>query len=374
MTVLSGMNWLRAIAALLVVLYHLNQHLPLGGLSPLGIDIHRMFGHLSIMVSVFFMLSGFFRSLSYWKVIQSPENIPSLWPSLKERYMRIAPAYYIMLIVSLLVTYLLYGTTGLNIGAFLSGFVFLSWISPDTIFPVLLNGPLWFISIDMIGWIMTSLFMMGICRIWKLYYIPYFLIIAMIMLGLHSLWIHLPWPEAHGVSAIWFPVYNPFLFFLHFLFGIGAAGIVTWLKWRGQVSNMWFDIGCSITVLASILSIWIVRYQDDWISYPHWPYHFPWMTSMIAIIMICLPFTKYIGRYVDNSFFIFTAKISYSLFLTHALIIAILWKYLFPEPLTLTLWMMYSGVTLIISYITAWILYRYIEVPCIPKKKVKPIQ
>jgi hypothetical protein len=215
------------------------------------------------------MLSGFFRSLSYWKLIQTPESMQLFLPSLKDRFLRIAPAYYIMLIVSLLATYLVSGISALNIPAFLSGFTFLSWASPDTIFPVLLNGPLWFISLDMMGWILTSLFMMGIFKIHKKYYIPYFLIVAIVMLGLHSLWIHLPWPHAEGVSSIWFPVYNPFLFFLHFLFGIGAAGIVTWLRGRGQQASIYFDIGYLITTLVAIMSIWIVRDQGDWLSFPN---------------------------------------------------------------------------------------------------------
>lgn len=173
MNLLSGMTGLRALAALFVIIYHLNQHFPTSGMGYFGIGIHQFIEHFSIMVSVFFMLSGFFRSLSYWKVIQTPESIPLFFPSLKERFLRIAPAYYIMLLVSLIATYAISGISGINISAFLVGFTFLTWISPDTLFPVLLNGPLWFISLDMMGWIMTSLFMMGILKIKKTYYIPY---------------------------------------------------------------------------------------------------------------------------------------------------------------------------------------------------------
>lgn len=368
MNILSGMNWLRAIAALLVVIYHLNQHLPLSNLSTLTIGIYQSIGHLSIMVSVFFMLSGFFRSLSYWKNIKTPESIPQFFPSLKDRFFRIAPAYYTMLIISLIATYIIQWYTNLNFPAFFSGFFFLSWISPETLFPVLINGPLWFISFDMIGWIFTSLFMMGICKINIKYYVPYSISVIILTLILHNIWIYLPWQSSSGISSVWFPVYNPFLFFLHFLFGIFSAGIVTWLKNRLQTSNILFDGATLISILGIAIYIWNIRAQNDWGSIPDGPYHFPFITSMIAIIMISLPFTRSIWNLLDNTFFTFTAKISYSLFLIHALVVVTLLEYVFKDPLTILTWIYFSITTLTVSCFLAWLMYRYIEIPCIPKK------
>ena len=117
------------------------------------------------MVSLFFMLSGFFRAMSYWKVIDTPERMPQFFPSLKERFARIAPAYYVVLVLSFILSCAVYGLDGTDISAFLVGFTFLSWVSADTLFPVLLNGPLWFIAFDMMGWIFTSLVMMGYMRV-----------------------------------------------------------------------------------------------------------------------------------------------------------------------------------------------------------------
>ena len=114
MNLLTGMNWLRALAALFVVIYHLNQHLPTSGFGYFGWGIHQFIWHLSIMVSVFFMLSWFFRSLSYWKNIDTPSSIPSFYISLKDRFFRIAPAYYVMLILSALATYYISGISGIN--------------------------------------------------------------------------------------------------------------------------------------------------------------------------------------------------------------------------------------------------------------------
>ncbi|MBX9809773.1 acyltransferase [Candidatus Gracilibacteria bacterium] len=369
MNLLSGMNGLRALAAILVVVYHLNQHLPTQNLSEGYISAHQFVEHFSIIVSVFFILSGFFRSLSYWKNIDTPEKIPQFFPSLKDRFIRIAPAYYVMLILSLIVTYLLWGKDGINIPAFFTGFFFLTWLSPDTIFPVLINGPLWFISMDMIGWILTSFVMWGFFQIPKQYKIIYFPIIIATVVALHFIWISLPWKTGSGISSIWFPTYNPFLFFLHFIFGILSAGVVTWLRGKKISNHIYFDLIFGVSVIMLALFIWIIRDQNDWaLSYPNGPYHFPWIPALISIIVTVVPFSRYVGNILDNVFLTFTAKISYSLFLTHALVMVLLDAYIFPKDLTINLWMIYCITTVILSYISAWLLYRFVEVPCISRK------
>lgn len=100
---LTGLSGLRGLAALIVIYYHLSQHRTTVGLSEMSWDIYQLTEHLVFVVSVFFILSGFFRSLSYWKKLEKNEPIPRLLPSLKERFFRIAPSYYLALIVSLIV-------------------------------------------------------------------------------------------------------------------------------------------------------------------------------------------------------------------------------------------------------------------------------
>jgi peptidoglycan/LPS O-acetylase OafA/YrhL len=130
---------LRALAALIVILYHLNQLRPTSGLSRLDWGLYQTTEHLVFVVSVFFMLSGFFRALSYHKAADAVKEMPGFWTSLRERWLRIAPAYYVMLIVSLAVNWFLRGSDGFSLTAWLSGFVFLNWVSADTFFPILSN-------------------------------------------------------------------------------------------------------------------------------------------------------------------------------------------------------------------------------------------
>jgi peptidoglycan/LPS O-acetylase OafA/YrhL len=94
----------------MVILYHLNQFRPTAGLSLLDWSIYQTTEHLVFVVSVFFMLSGFFRALSYYKAIEAGREMPGFWTSLRDRWLRIAPAYYVMLIVSLIISLFLRGT------------------------------------------------------------------------------------------------------------------------------------------------------------------------------------------------------------------------------------------------------------------------
>jgi peptidoglycan/LPS O-acetylase OafA/YrhL len=98
-------------------------------------------------------------------VIDTPEKMPQFWLSLQERWFRIAPAYIFILIISVIVTGYIHGINAIDIPSFLAGITFTTWMSPDTLFPAILNGPLWFVSFDMIGWILTSLCMMGLFSI-----------------------------------------------------------------------------------------------------------------------------------------------------------------------------------------------------------------
>jgi peptidoglycan/LPS O-acetylase OafA/YrhL len=224
----------------------------------------------------------------------------------------------------------------------------------------------------MMGWIFVSLVMMGYMKIRSaqctvhstrgIIQILYWTSIIIILLILHFVWISLPWPDGTGVAGSWFPTYNPFLFALHFLAGIAVAGAVTWLRSKKQLPHRGFDLALFGAFTLLIVSLWHIRDTADWsYSWPVGPYHFPWLTFLLAIIMITLPYTRYIGRWLDNRFLSFTAGLSYSLFLMHMVVIDLFMTYLFTMPLTFGLWIWLAIATLVLSYIFAYLLSRYVE-------------
>lgn len=65
------------------------------------------------------------------------------------------------------------------------------------------------------------------------------------------------------------------------------------------------------------------------VSFPKSPYHFPFVAILLSLSMLVLPYGKYLGKLLDNVLFAFIAKISFSLYLFHALIIGLLCRFVF---------------------------------------------
>ncbi len=365
LTGLAGLRWL---AALIVIYYHLNQHRTTVGLSERSWDIYQFTEHLVFVVSVFFIFSGFFRALTYWKKIEKNERIPQFFPSLKERFFRIAPLYYLALTSTLIYVAFTSDITWETIIRFFSWILFLNWISPITFFPVDHNGPLWFVAYDMLGWILISLFMMLVAKFWKKYFFCLFVIIFGFLIASHYAWISIPWSHTEWIVGEWFPTYNPFLFGLHFMLWVLGAYIVTHIKQKNIFYDA-FSIGI-ISLLGYIL--WDIRASDDWsYSWPVWPYHFPLVPLLIMGLVVALPFTRYIGRLLDNPILVFYSRISYSLYLFHALVIVILRQYLFTWVyLEFHTWIFFSWIVVLISTLLSYWLMRWYE-PIFDQKESK---
>ncbi len=389
---LSWLTWLRGLAALIVVYYHLNQLRDTSDMPWLTWDIYQFTEHLVFVVSFFFMTSGLFRSIPYWRSILYEWDVPAFLPALRDRVYRIAPAYYLALIASFGLIAFWREVDISDFVRLISGFAFLSWVSPTTFFPVEINGPLWFIAYDMMGWILVSWVMMGLVKIVKRYqgvvtyknstleHIPtgwqrggifswrilmivcsVFLTSIAALLIFHFVWISLPWIPWSSVVGVWFPTYNPFLFGLHFLLGAIAWGII--ICCQAVKSRITYDMISIVLMIGLFAFLWRIRGAEDWdYSWPHGPYHFPLVPLLVACILICLPFTRYVWLLLDNRIFLFFAKISYSLYLFHMLIIAILRKYFFYDvPLWFYNWSIFSISVLVCSIWVAWIMWKYVE-------------
>lgn len=157
-----------------------------------------------IAVSFFFIIGGLYRSTPYWQSILRDAEMPPTSTTLLHRLFRIAPPYYVALIGSFALALILGRLTDHATLQLATGFAFLSWIHPITFFPVEINGPLWFISYDMMGTLMILGLMLALKRIPKKYAfpgIPLGIVTgAAVLLGLHFVFISLPFPPVDGVA------------------------------------------------------------------------------------------------------------------------------------------------------------------------------
>jgi peptidoglycan/LPS O-acetylase OafA/YrhL len=93
-----------------------------------------------------------------------------------------------------------------------------------------------------------------------------------------------------------------------------------------------FDVVSVLSFVFLGYFLWQIRDLSDWeYSWPHGPYHFPFTMIGIIGIMISLPYSRYLGKLLDSRFLSFIAKISYTLYVFHVLVIVILRRYIFTD-------------------------------------------
>ena len=113
---LAGINGLRALACLSVIIYHLNQHRSVTALSEWNWDLYQFVEMWPIAVSLFFILTAITNSLPFWRSILRDMPVPKTRDIFMSRFFRIAPAYYAVLVFTFFLTILL---NGYSDGAFI---------------------------------------------------------------------------------------------------------------------------------------------------------------------------------------------------------------------------------------------------------------
>lgn len=115
---------LRALAALAIVLLHVSLQfafLPGGVAGSLGELPDRVFSALAVAVNVFFVLSGYLIARPFVRAYLDGEPVPRVGRYLRNRALRILPAYWAVLTVLLL----LYGTVASGVWGVVGTYTFL---------------------------------------------------------------------------------------------------------------------------------------------------------------------------------------------------------------------------------------------------------
>jgi peptidoglycan/LPS O-acetylase OafA/YrhL len=362
---IAWLSWLRWLAMIIIVYYHLHQVRSIDSLALWDWLLYQFSALLPVVVCVFFILGGFLRSLSYWKVIYEWGTTPSFWKWVKDRFSRIAPLYYFVLIASL--SWMVY--LGIpDWKSFLVGLTFFSWISPDTFFPAAKNWPLWFVAYDMMGNLIVMIVMTWItstqytvhsaqsCKVWKI--ISKLMFAFLLLLSLHFLFISLPFTQSTGIVWEWFPYYNPFIFGIQYLMGAAIWGV--YYRFRHIEKSPLGDILFVVSIFAIVYFLLsILGATDIAYSMPQSPFRFPFVPLFFSLAVTALLFARYIPKWLDNKILLFIASISYPLYLTHALIIDMLRHLVFGyAPMVHGKWEIFILVAVSISLLVAWIFMK----------------
>lgn len=387
---LIGSDGIRALACLAVIGHHINQRLAMEAQSNFIKELQSFFLMGNTGVSVFFVLSGFLLSYPFWKKYLDNKSFPSIKDYAIKRAARIMPGFYIALVTSMAVILLLKIDTPDFGVRFLAGFTFMAGFNYKTFFPSDINGPLWSISFEVFCYFIMPLFMFGLYKIsgkkrsftkgilfWVGASIVTFIGNALIHQYLTPDDFQRGWQYGNeGGAKYWMPNYNVVGFFEHFTIGIFAAGITVKLfSVKESLSKMHkyylFDFIGAVSLISSFILLYLFRHTPEFsYSFQNQPYFYPFYTLLIGIALIALSQSIIVGRFVDNFFFRYTAKVSFGLYIWHYLfiyIVSYLWvkDYQYMGVYSLSRWAMVSLAIIVVSYITATLSYEFIEKPII---------
>ncbi|WP_150267177.1 acyltransferase family protein [Paenibacillus tepidiphilus] len=393
----TGADGIRAFACLSVILHHLSQRLAMPAQKHWLQEVQSVVLLGNSGVSLFFVLSGFLLAFPFWKAYLEHEAYPSIRTYALRRAARIMPGFYVSFLVCLLLVWRLDIHTEYLWRRIITGLTFTTGFHYTTFFPSELNGPFWSISFEVFCYMLMPLFMALLFRLGKRRSfgkaVLFWVIVFGLILAANSL-VHqwfTPGENSRGWqygmiggAKYWMPRYNPVGFFGHFSIGILTAGVTAALMQRGPAigrlrSLGLFDaVGAAALGLAGLL-LWRMRHLDEFdFSFQQQPYYFPAYAILFGIVLMSAPFSLRLGRWLDNRFFRFTAKISFGLYIWHYLIITLIEKYGIMDYRNFGIndvwrWLGISVSVVAISYVVATLSYYVIEQPFINWSRGKPI-
>ncbi len=379
---IAGADGMRALAALGVMLSHIFQRLAMeqeGWLNTTqGIMLNGAYG-----VTIFFILSGMLLSLPFWRAYLTGAPRPSLRHYARRRAARIVPGFYVSLVVSFGVGFLIFDEVRSPLLRLFAGLTFTSGFHWLTFFPTEANGPLWSISLEVVSYLLMPLAMLALFalgrrgfRFGAWFWVGVFaLVIAVNQVIITTITLSddgKGWQYGNvGGAKEWVPFYNPWSFFAHFTVGVIVAGVIVWWQLRGGRRLWRFDV-IALAGLAGLAGlVWLARFPLEpnfRHSFQSLAYLFPALTLVVGVALVGMAYSRLVGRLMDNRFFRYTATVSFGIYIWHYLILHLVsyltkgeFEYSGVHNPARFAWM--AMVVIVLSYTVATLSWKFIEKP-----------
>jgi ABC-type glycerol-3-phosphate transport system permease component/peptidoglycan/LPS O-acetylase OafA/YrhL len=178
-----------------------------------------------------------------------------------------------------------------------------------------------------------------------------------------------------GGAKYWMPNYNVVGMFAQYCIGVLTAGFIAYRRRElrnlepNQQRSLIFD---RVAITAGILALglmFVLRNSDDYfLSLGAQPYAFPTFAILVALVLGCTPFSRSFRNILDNTFFKYTAKISFGLYIWHYPILEVMrllhnWQFKYFGISDVWHWMALCSFALIAAYSLASWSYTHIESP-----------
>lgn len=395
---LSGVDFLRAAACMMVVLHHLVFRLDQSKAPEALQPLLHFFYNGSFGVSVFFMLSGFLLARPFWLALVEGKPMPSMRVYVLRRAARILPGFWLALTVTFLLSFLVLGTEldGQLVLRYLAGFFLVSDWHWMTLFPVEFNGPLWSIGFEITSYLLLPL---ALCPLFMLSAnrpsLPVLLggwavVLGLVLLLHWQIVLHAPIDEfergwEHGIvggAKAWMPNYNPVGFFAIFALGALFAGVQLLVRdKRGWLFDALALIG---VVLLGVIVANTVGENSEGYGWLNIPYAFPVLPLAAGLVLAAAPSSMLFGKIADNRLSRYIARVSFGVYLWHFLIIVLVARFVPPafdnaHPDVWPIWIASSMGVIVLTFALATASFRWLEQPVIDwarkleKKRKAPV-
>lgn len=361
------LDGLRAVAILIVVWYHFWQQswlMPIVG----DFNLDWLPRNGAILVDFMILLSGFCLFLPYAREMVYGEKAPGALTFYRKRIARIAPSYYVSILIVLF-------CFALPLGEYASGTAFWKDFVPHLFFVhnffqeahiyTHLNGALWTVAVEMQFYLMFPI--LARCFQKK----PILTYVGMVAVGLLSCsWIS----EHYGTLNQSMYVNHTLTFFSVFANGmLGAWAYVSMNKERirTKAEEMLF-------LLLTIGGCWLFKmmceHRSRYISDTRWQVDYRFLLSLLFLLILisCILAGRYLRWLLGNRVMKFLAGISFNLYICHQYISAKLKQFRIPywegdtppNQLGDKPWMWkYLLLCIVVSFVVATLMTYLVEKP-----------
>lgn len=302
-------EFLRTFSALGVVWVHVWTFFQNPSFTFRNIDIFRAVSFVGNGVDFFFVISGFLMFLA----LQNKDfSVETYWTFIKKRFFRIAPLYYVSIVVYFCVFNFLLNHN-VSIKSVIIDALFLNNYFKDNI-----AYTFWSLAVEW-GFYLIVPFLF-IFKVLKKRLITFILLVVISFIRLFQL----EWN-----TELFLTPDMPFPLFIEFGWGILIGFILTNEKWktRIRINQTWLNlfIGFSILYAGRLMRLTEVVQQTSQFSILFKVFSGPVLTFGFAYIMyMFISNHGKFSKFVEHDFFQFLGRLSYGVYLWHVLFISFL--------------------------------------------------
>jgi peptidoglycan/LPS O-acetylase OafA/YrhL len=344
---LKPIEFLRTFSAVGVVWIHVWSYFQNTSLNITSIDFYKVISFIGNGVDFFFVISGF---LMYLALQNKQFSVQTYVHFIKKRFLRIAPLYYLSIVVYFLVL------NSMNQGSISWKDMLIDALFLNNHFNVNIAYTYWSLAVEWLFYlIIPFLFYFNDFRR-RVYTFLVLVVISFIRLI-----------QVESNTELFLTPNMPLPLFMEFGWGILVGMIMTnsKLKERIRIKQSWLNlfIGFSILYFGRVIRLTEVVEMSGQFSIVFKVLSGPIMTLGFAYIMLMLIHSNGIfTKFVESKIFQHLGKLSYGIYLWHVLVLSFLPYFFEPDSGP---YVMFGAFILVasISTLLAYITYQLVEKP-----------